>query len=382
MNKGRDKYACDLAIVGGGLAGLALAIQAARAGIAVVLFEKETYPFHKVCGEYISMESWDFLEGCGVPLKEWLLPRINRLQLSDCEGKLYDFKLPMGGFGISRYQLDATLYQLALKQGVKLITNSKVTDVSFASDHFAVQAGSYTCIAKIVAGSFGKRSNLDIKWGRDFIIEKPNKLNNYIGVKYHIQYPQLADTISLHNFQDGYCGISRIENDACCLCYLTTAANLVQSGNSIAAMETGILSANPQLKKIFCEAKYLFRQPLTISQISFSKKKQVVDHVLMIGDAAGMITPLCGNGMSMALHASKMAFESILLFLSEHISREEMERRYSDSWKQQFGSRTATGRIIQRYFGNRYTTSVFLQTMHRLSWLANWVIRQTHGSPF
>src|SRR5687768_2854247 len=51
----------DTAIIGGGLAGLALSIQLARLGHAVVLLEKEAYPYHKVCGEYISNESWPFL---------------------------------------------------------------------------------------------------------------------------------------------------------------------------------------------------------------------------------------------------------------------------------------------------------------------------------
>jgi len=44
----------DIAIIGGGLAGLSLAILAANANYSVALFEKEAYPFHKVCGEYIS----------------------------------------------------------------------------------------------------------------------------------------------------------------------------------------------------------------------------------------------------------------------------------------------------------------------------------------
>ena len=51
----------ETVIVGGGLAGLAASILLARNGRQVALFEKESYPFHKVCGEYISMESWDFL---------------------------------------------------------------------------------------------------------------------------------------------------------------------------------------------------------------------------------------------------------------------------------------------------------------------------------
>ena len=62
MNKQNHIYEFDLAIIGGGLAGLTLAIQSANVGYRVVLFEKETYPFHKVCGEYISMESHSYLQ--------------------------------------------------------------------------------------------------------------------------------------------------------------------------------------------------------------------------------------------------------------------------------------------------------------------------------
>jgi heterodisulfide reductase subunit A-like polyferredoxin len=43
----------DVAIIGGGLAGLTFAIQMRKVGLHVLLCEKETYPFHKVCGEYI-----------------------------------------------------------------------------------------------------------------------------------------------------------------------------------------------------------------------------------------------------------------------------------------------------------------------------------------
>ena len=51
----QDDITYDLAIVGGGLAGLSLSIQMAKAGYKVILFEKEQYPFHRVCGEYISL---------------------------------------------------------------------------------------------------------------------------------------------------------------------------------------------------------------------------------------------------------------------------------------------------------------------------------------
>ena len=60
----------DTAIVGGGLAGLSLAIRLSKKGYHILLLEKEIYPFHKVCGEYISMESWGFLTALGLPLEE------------------------------------------------------------------------------------------------------------------------------------------------------------------------------------------------------------------------------------------------------------------------------------------------------------------------
>ena len=56
----------DIIIIGGGLAGLVNAIFLSKAGIKVALFEKNTYPFHKVCGEYISNETLPFLQKLGL----------------------------------------------------------------------------------------------------------------------------------------------------------------------------------------------------------------------------------------------------------------------------------------------------------------------------
>ena len=380
--RNKRSYDYDIAIVGGGLAGLTLAMQSADAGYRVILFEKENYPFHKVCGEYISMESWNFLIRCGLPLHDWSLPIINHLQVSDTKGKCFDFDLPLGGFGISRYHLDNALYELALHASVTIDTNCKVNDIIYENDFFSIQTNTGNYTAKITTGCFGKRSNLDVKWNRDFTLAKPNKINNFIGVKYHIQYPQKADTIALHNFSNGYCGISRIEKDACCLCYLTTAKNLQRSGNSIPEMEKNILSKNAQLKKIFSEAQHLYEQPIAISQISFQQKTQVENHVLMLGDAAGMITPLCGNGMSMAMHSGKIAFANIQLLLSGKISREEMEKQYTAKWQQEFGSRTRIGRVVQYFFGGTLSTAVFLRMMHAFPAFSKKLIEKTHGETF
>ena len=105
----------DIATIGGGLAGLSLSIQLAKAGYNVVLFEKERYPFHKVCGEYISLESRDFIMSLGLDLPGMNLPIIKKLIVSSPNGKYIEQELPLGGFGISRYTLDNELSKIAKK---------------------------------------------------------------------------------------------------------------------------------------------------------------------------------------------------------------------------------------------------------------------------
>jgi len=378
----QDDITYDLAIVGGGLAGLALSIQIAKAGYKVILFEKEQYPFHRVCGEYISLESWDFLQNLGVELESLNVSHIKRLCVSAENGRSFEQELPLGGFGISRYRLDHTLSQVAKQKGVTLYEQTRVNDVQFSQENFNIESSKGTFKAKIAVCSYGKRSNLDVKWKRPFILAKKNKLNNYIGIKYHIRYDFPGDLIALHNFKMGYCGISKVEDDQYCLCYLTTADNLQSSGNDIKKMEQTILSVNPNLKKIFNECEMIRDEPVIISQISFDKKELIEDHVLMIGDAAGMITPLCGNGMSMALHASKIAFEKIQKFLQGTISRELMEQNYSSEWKENFESRLRTGRMLQRLFNTAWLTTLMIRLGRSFPGLIRALIKKTHGRPF
>jgi len=372
----------DVAIIGGGLAGLSLAIQLAKEDFRVMLIEKEVYPFHRVCGEYISFECWNFLESIGYPLSDMDLPVIKNLVVSAPNGNTITHALTLGGFGISRYKIDAELAQIARDSGAVVQENEKVKEAIFDGRLFTVSCTSFVIKAKVVAAAFGKRSNLDVKWKRPFTVQKPGQLNNYIGVKYHIKTDAPADTIALHNFADGYCGLSQVENDDYCLCYLTTARNLRKSGNSIAAMEKNILYRNPLLKNIFSRAVFIYEEPVTIAQVSFTKKKQVEDHVLMVGDAAGMITPLCGNGMSMALHASKLAADLITAFLQHKISRQEMETAYGRQWNGLFAKRLLTGRFIQRMFGRPWLTNLFIAILKPFPAITAYLIRQTHGEPF
>ena len=372
----------DTAIIGGGLAGLSAAIVLAQKGHKVLLLEKEAYPYHKVCGEYISLESLPFLQELGIPFNSLQLPIINKLMVSAPNGTLLQQELPLGGFGISRYKLDNLLKDIAIEKGVHLLQKTKVNDVQFNNETFEINTSQQLYYSKTCCGAFGKKANLDVLWNRPFSSIKARKLNQYMGVKYHIKVDFPIDTIALHNFENGYCGISKIEDDRYCLCYLTHVSNLNNNQHNIAQMEAVVLKANQHLRKILNNATILYEKPISIAQISFSKKSLVEQHVLLLGDAAGLITPLCGNGMSMALHSAKIASGYTHQFLLGAITRDQMEKKYVREWKNNFATRLWFGRTIQRFFGNSRTSNLFVAIMKKLPWLTQWLIKQTHGKAF
>ncbi len=377
MNTDR-KY--DVAIVGGGLAGLSLSILLARAKYRVCVFEKESYPFHKVCGEYISFESHEFLASLGLPLNKWNLPRIHELLITSPSGLSITEHLPLGGFGISRYKLDAALADMAKKTGVDVFENTKVHHIRFEQEQHDLETSSGLFTAAVACACYGKKSNLDVKWKRRFL--KQDTKQNYVGVKYHVRCHLPGGQIALHNFQGGYCGISEIEDGLYCLCYLTDSENLKKNGQSIQEMEKNVLKKNPVLQSLLNSIQPVYKEPVTIAQISFAKKSQIENHVLCIGDAAGMISPLCGNGMSMALHGSKIAAGSIQHFLQNRGSRKQMETDYRKKWTHAFARRLRSGRFLQLFFGHSVRSTLLIRLLKPFPFLIRAIIRQTHGREF
>lgn len=369
----------DIIVIGGGLAGLTSSILLARLGFSVLLLEKNTYPFHRVCGEYISNEVIPFLE------HHHLYPRhigptaIRTFVLSDLKGNEVSMPLDLGGFGISRYVYDHFLFQEAQKSGVDCRQGTRVESIAFKENIFSVETLSETFHARVVIGAHGKRSRLDKQLERRFM----NKRSPYIGVKYHVTHPGFSpDTIALHNFSSGYCGINAIENEQFNICYLSHRSNLRANGG-IPAMEEQILFANPAIRQFFRESSFLWEQPLVINEISFETKEPVIGHVLTCGDAAGMITPLCGNGMAMAIHGAKIVCDCISRHMNgTSLDRPALEREYAYRWRKAFAFRLATGRNVQRLFGNRYMSELLVSIGLHVPPLARLIMKNTHGKAF
>ena len=370
-----DPKQVDCLIIGGGLAGLTLAIQLAKNKRSVLLVEKNTYPFQKVCGEYISMESWDFLETLGANLGALNLPKINQLRVSAHAGFTIESKLEMGGFGIQRYTLDHRLAEIAKENGVQIIENCSALDVQLTDGNYAVKTTKGTFNAKLVCGSYGKIDP-------SFVERKGQQKGKYIGVKYHIKRSFPDNLIELHNFKNGYCGISKVDDGNYCLCYLTTTKNLNDNGNNIKQMEQNILMKNPFLRTYFSESEFMNEKPIAISQIGFRKKTACQNNIILLGDAAGAIAPLCGNGMSIAMRSSKILAGHLEDFFRQKIEKQELIDRYTKEWNTHFSFRIKTGFYLQKLFGKRLTTLWMLKLLSKTPRLLRRILRMTHGEKF
>ena len=121
----------DIIIIGGGLAGLVSSIQLSKGGKKVLLIEKKNYPFHRVCGEYISNEVRPFLESIGLNFDKLGVKEITKFQFTSPSGRVLETDLDLGGFGISRYKIDEELYDLAKSTGVEFLLENTVESVDY-----------------------------------------------------------------------------------------------------------------------------------------------------------------------------------------------------------------------------------------------------------
>lgn len=364
-------------IIGGGLAGLASAVHLSKKGLSVLLIEKQEYPKHKVCGEYVSNEVLPYLNALGFDPFAHGAKKLVDFTLSTPKSRAISTKLPLGGFGISRYCMDWELAKLAKQNGVKILHDT-VTDVQFENKEFEVSTlQNESFKSELVIGAFGKRSNLDVKMNREFIQEP----SPYLAVKAHYKGNFPEDLMGLHNFEGGYCGVSKVENDNVNVCYIADFKSFKRFKN-IDDFQTQVLSQNTYLKQVFDTYELAFEKPLTISQVSFSGKQAVENHMLMCGDSAGMIHPLAGNGMSMAIRAAQMASQQILKYKSGEIAtRADLEIQYAKTWNQAFGARLNSGHIIARLFRLGFLSEWMMVFLKSFPFLLPSIIKRTHGKP-
>lgn len=364
----------DIIIAGGGLAGLTAALLLSKR-FKVLVIDPDDYPRHKMCGEYLSAEVADFLKSEGIDLDQHTDYKLSQLTFTTETGKLIQAALPLGGYGISRYKLDYEMYKIVVQRATFIM--DKVTDMVQHPEGFSVITVSglqLECKQAIMAT--GKRSNLDKSLNREFI----DKKSPWLAVKRHYNYDMPADQVQLHNFDGGYAGLSKVENGHVNLCYLSTFKSFKRYKN-VDAFNESILAQNPQLRTFFEKSTAVWDQPISISQISFEQKSPVERGIIMIGDTAGLIHPLCGNGMAMAIHSGKLAADAITPYLNGQHTHEQSLNKYHRLWNLHFKSRLRMGRWLQGILLHPVYTRAAFRLLRIFPFLLPIIIKKTHGKP-
>ncbi len=373
----------DAAVIGGGLAGCGAAITLAERGMRVAVFEAGTYPRHKVCGEFLSPDSTAHLRALGV-LERIQAQRPARLRsavITSPDGMCWEANMPGEGLGFSRYALDCLLAERAREAGADVITRSSVTRIDGdLTRGFALGArtttGEQSVTARMVIGAHGKREGIDRTLGRRFL----NTPQPFVGFKAHFHGDPLPGRVDVHAFRGGYCGLSEVEGGVINVCLLARTDVFQRYGSArIPDFIDWMRSQNPRLDRWLAAAEMVSDRWYGISQIPFVPKEVVERDVLMAGDAAGLIAPLAGDGMSIALHNGRMAADHAAAFLDGKIDVPDLRRMYRRAWRETFAARLRLGRFLQPWMFEPRLLSFGLRLLHHAPAVGRYLVKETRG---
>jgi len=228
-----------------------------------------------------------------------------------------------------------------------------------------------------LVAAHGKRSNLDRVLDRQFSRDGIA----FIGLKRHFRGDQLFEHIDLHTFPGGYCGISQVEDERTNVCMLVEEPVFKTvsrgQGNSVEYFVDWIRTKNHEFDKWMTSATPLSSKWLTIGQVSLAPKPPVDHDILFVGDASGMVAPLAGDGMAMALHSGLIAANTLHRFLSGQINASMTAPMYQKAWHSTFRSRLRLGQVLQSLILQQSILKPGLRLMRVFPSLGNWMISNT-----
>jgi flavin-dependent dehydrogenase len=313
-------------IIGGGLAGAALAIALAQAGREVMLLEKEPETHHKVCGEFLSREAVHYLYALGLDLDALGAVVVDRLRLVRGDD-MTEVALPFAARSLSRKALDAALLSRAEECGAIVRRGWPVQTLSREGAGWRVSAATQTMSARTVFLATGKHELR--QWKRP-----KGSQNDLIAFK---QYWRLSDrqtkdlnrTVELIMFKGGYAGLELVEDGIANLCLLVRRRQFEEEGASWPLLLSSLCAQAPHLAARLKDAEPLWQKPLALSAIPYGYvRRDAEDGLWRLGDQAAVIPSFAGDGMSIALHSARLA---AACFLGGTGSNEYQQRMYNQT---------------------------------------------------
>lgn len=374
----------DAAVLGAGLAGSSIAKALADKGWDTLLLDRQSFPRHKVCGEFLSPEAQGTLQALGVldSVKALAPSTIERIRLIFENGAEVNIPLQSPAWGISRYSIDAALHLAAQQAGAKLQTRTTVIAVRPTDRGFIIEAkqnGEVISIeARSVIAAWGANKNAGLQGYRQADKAKPA----YLGVKSHFHGIIMEPVVELYFFRGGYLGLCPIEGGIVNASALLERDSFADAGKSILTIMNAAARRNPKLKEKLGFAEPVFGSQTAVAPIHLNDKPLAWDHLPLLGDAGTMIPPLCGDGMSMALRSAALCAPLADSYLRGDLSYEGWQHAYTSAIKHQFEGPLRWGSLLQWLFSSPNVSNWLPNAARIVPSLAQRLVRATRLKPF
>jgi len=380
-------YSFEIGIIGGGPAGSTAAAYLADCGFDVCLVEKKSFPRETLCGEFLSSEVIHFLKELNL-FEEFisLQPnQINSFGFFNDSGKSVSTKFDFTAYGLSRSLFDNLLLCNTKRKGVSVFQPAEVKEIIKQGESYLLimkndrQSNANINVRYLIA-AYGKQNPLDNSLNRNFVSHK-SKLN---GVKFHLSKNKLSDfnenEIQIYAADNIYCGVNAVDNHKVTFCFLEDR-NEEQPPPRMQLIK---------LRRKNCSFKNLFKNndenPFAeipvygTGNIFFGKRNLMEDGIFMIGDAAGVIAPLAGDGIGIAMESGKLIADLLYKKICENLSKEELKSLYTKEWNKLFSKRMLTAKIIQGFILKRFSRNSGSLFMKNFKSLLPYLINATRNN--
>lgn len=371
----------DVVIVGAGPAGSAMAVALAAYGWLVLLVERDEFPRHKVCGEFISPETQSVLRNLGLHQEIAALHPVplHTTKVVSRFAQTLQRPLPGEAWGLSRFCFDAALAAAAAARGVEVCTGTTATRFEmyegYVHLHLRDRQKSYPVMARTAIMACGRSAPPGLAAGR----KGDASQRRYVGAKCHYVGVQTAGEVELYFFPGGYAGINPIEGGRANLCVLATYEAFARTGRSIAGILAAAMDGNLALAQKMAGATALVETECAVAAVDTQRNAQTWGKMAQIGDSAVMLPPLCGDGMAMALRSAQLCATFADTYLRGTTSLSMWQTLYEGAWQQEFGRRLWLGRQLQTLLQLPLVAECMLMTGALVPALADYFIRSTRG---
>lgn len=271
----------DVLIAGGGLAGCSAAIHLAKSGSRVLLLERTKYPAHKLCGEFLSVETTEAFERLGVleQIRRAGAQPITSILMTTVHGASFQQSLPGTALGLSRYQLDSLLFERARAVGVDARDGVSVLGIGGNLDQgFRIETAFGEFETRVVLGAYGKKSPLDKSLSRP--VEKWG--SPLVGYKEHCAGPAMPGVVEVHLFPGGYCGLAQVEDGRINVCWVARREVIEAAGGDRGRAMRETLAKNPALASRLAALTPVAGTLRAIGGVTLAPKGLLQNDVLMI----------------------------------------------------------------------------------------------------